>query len=144
MFRELTAALERWEPDTVAIGGSFYSVNAKSALKLGQVRGVALLAAACRKLPVAEYAPLKIKSSVVGYGLAKKEQVQFMVARLLGLDTVPEPADAADALAIAICHIHTAQTLALRESCDEVGIAVRGHSCARARSRSAGWTRARR
>ncbi len=114
VFRELTAELERWEPDAVAIEEVFYSVNAKSALKLGQVRGVALLAAACRKLPVAEYAPLKIKSSVVGYGLAKKEQVQFMVARLLQLDQVPQPADAADALAIAICHIHTAQTLAIQ------------------------------
>ena len=114
VFRELTAALERWEPDAVAIEEVFYSVNAKSALKLGQVRGVALLSAACRKLPVAEYVPLKIKSSVVGYGMAKKEQVQFMVARLLRLDSVPEPADAADALAIAICHIHTAQTLTLQ------------------------------
>jgi crossover junction endodeoxyribonuclease RuvC len=63
---------------------------------------------------VAEYAPLKIKSSVVGYGLAKKEQVQFMVARLLALAEPPQPADAADALAIAICHIHTAQTLLLQ------------------------------
>jgi crossover junction endodeoxyribonuclease RuvC len=107
----LMEELERWKPDTVAIEEVFYSVNAKSALKLGQVRGVALLAAARMGLPVAEYAPLKIKSSVVGYGLAKKEQVQFMVARLLGLKEVPEPADAADALAIAICHIHTAQTL---------------------------------
>jgi len=114
VFRELTAEMERWEPDTVAIEEVFYSVNAKSALKLGQVRGVALLAAASGQLPVAEYAPLKIKSSVVGYGLAKKEQVQFMVARLLGLAEVPEPADAADALAIAICHIHTAQTLSLQ------------------------------
>jgi crossover junction endodeoxyribonuclease RuvC len=114
VFRELTAELERWQPDAVAIEEVFYSVNAKSALKLGQVRGVALLAAACCKLPVAEYAPLKIKSSVVGYGLAKKEQVQFMVARLLELDQVPQPADAADALAIAICHIHTAQTLAIQ------------------------------
>jgi crossover junction endodeoxyribonuclease RuvC len=114
VFRQLTAELERWQPDAVAIEEVFYSVNAKSALKLGQVRGVALLAAACRKLPVAEYAPLKIKSSVVGYGLAKKEQVQFMVGRLLELDQVPEPADAADALAIAICHIHTAQTLAIQ------------------------------
>jgi crossover junction endodeoxyribonuclease RuvC len=114
VFRELTDELERWEPDAVAIEEVFYSVNAKSALKLGQVRGVALLAAACRGLEVAEYAPLKIKSSVVGYGLAKKEQVQFMVARLLGLDDVPEPADAADALAVAICHIHTYQTLALQ------------------------------
>ena len=111
VFRELTAALEQWQPEVVAIEEVFYSVNAKSALKLGQVRGVALLAAACQGLPVAEYAPLKIKSSVVGYGLAKKEQVQFMVARLLGLDKIPEPEDAADALAAAICHIHTAQTL---------------------------------
>ena len=116
VFRELTAELERWQPDTVAIEEVFYSVNAKSALKLGQVRGVALLAAACQKLPVAEYAPLKIKSSVVGYGLAKKEQVQFMVARLLDLAELPEPADAADALAIAICHIHTAETLAMQVS----------------------------
>ena len=73
-----------------------------------------LLAAARLGFPVAEYAPLKIKSSVVGYGLAKKEQVQFMVARLLNLAEVPQPADAADALAIAICHIHTAQTLAVQ------------------------------
>jgi crossover junction endodeoxyribonuclease RuvC len=114
VFRELSAELERWQPDTVAIEEVFYSVNAKSALKLGQVRGVALLAAARLGLPVAEYAPLKIKSSVVGYGLAKKEQVQFMVARLLNLAELPQPADAADALAIAICHIHTAQTLALQ------------------------------
>jgi crossover junction endodeoxyribonuclease RuvC len=114
IFRELTAELVRWQPEVVAIEGVFYSVNVKSALKLGQVRGVALLAAACQGLPVAEYAPLKIKSSVVGYGLAKKEQVQFMVARLLELPEVPEPADVADALAIAICHIHTAQTLILQ------------------------------
>jgi len=114
VYRRLTAELEHWQPDSVAVEEVFYSVNAKSALKLGQVRGVALLAAACQGLPVAEYAPLRIKSSVVGYGLAKKEQVQFMVARLLELPALPEPADAADALAIAICHIHTAQTLALQ------------------------------
>jgi crossover junction endodeoxyribonuclease RuvC len=114
VFRELSSELECWKPDAVAIEGVFYSVNAKSALKLGQVRGVALLAAAVQGLPVAEYAPLKIKSSVVGYGLAKKEQVQFMVARLLELAEIPQPADAADALAIAICHIHTAETLGLQ------------------------------
>ena len=111
VYRELTEAIERWQPEVVAIEEVFYSVNAKSALKLGQVRGVALLAAANLRRPVAEYAPLRIKSSVVGYGLAKKEQVQFMVARLLELTEIPEPSDAADALAIAICHIHTAQTL---------------------------------
>jgi crossover junction endodeoxyribonuclease RuvC len=114
VFRELITALECWQPEVVAIEEVFYSVNAKSALKLGQVRGVALLAAATRGLPVAEYAPLKIKSSVVGYGMAKKEQVQFMVARLLELKEIPQPADVADALAIAICHIHTAQTLTLQ------------------------------
>ena len=111
VYRELTEAMQRWQPEVVAVEEVFYSVNAKSALKLGQVRGVALLAAASYGAPVAEYAPLRIKSSVVGYGLAKKEQVQFMVARLLELEQVPEPPDAADALAIAICHIHTAQTL---------------------------------
>lgn len=116
VYRELCAQLEQWRPDAVAVEEVFYSVNAKSALKLGQVRGVALLAAACAGIPVAEYAPLRIKSSVVGYGLAQKQQVQFMVARLLGLAEPPQPADAADALAIAICHIHTAQTTALQEA----------------------------
>jgi crossover junction endodeoxyribonuclease RuvC len=109
---DLCAELERWRPDAVAIEEVFYSVNAKSALKLGEVRGVALLAANGAKVPIAEYAPLSVKSSVVGYGLAKKEQVQFMVARLLSLAELPQPADAADALAIAICHIHNAQTQA--------------------------------
>jgi crossover junction endodeoxyribonuclease RuvC len=114
VYRELTVQLEQWLPEVVAIEEVFYSVNVKSALKLGQVRGVALLSAARLGLPVAEYAPLRIKSSVVGYGLAQKKQVQFMVARLLGLADLPLPADAADALAIAICHIHTAQTLTLQ------------------------------
>jgi crossover junction endodeoxyribonuclease RuvC len=114
VYAQLTALLEVHRPDVVAIEEVFYSVNAKSALKLGQVRGVALLAAANAGLPVAEYAPLKIKSTVTGYGLAQKEQVQFMVARLLNLSVTPEPADAADALAIAICHIHHAQTSALQ------------------------------
>jgi crossover junction endodeoxyribonuclease RuvC len=115
LHRTLSAELERWRPEVVAIEEVFYSVNAKSALKLGQVRGVALLAAAEHQLPVAEYAPTVIKSSVVGYGLAKKEQVQFMVARLLKLPELPQPADAADALAIAICHLHTTQTVTLQE-----------------------------
>jgi crossover junction endodeoxyribonuclease RuvC len=110
VYRELQTLIALHRPDAVAVEEVFHSVNAQSALKLGHVRGVALLAAAGAGLPVFEYAPLKIKSSVVGYGLAKKEQVQFMVARLLELENVPEPADAADALARAICHIHHAQT----------------------------------
>lgn len=111
IYVELSALLATYQPDVVAVEEVFYSVNAKSALKLGHVRGVALLAAAMHGVPLAEYAPLTIKSAVVGYGLAQKQQVQFMVARLLRLDHAPEPEDAADALAIAICHIHTAQTL---------------------------------
>ncbi len=109
---ELHALIGQHRPDAIAIEEVFHSVNAQSALKLGHVRGVAFLAAAGHALPVFEYAPLKIKSTVVGYGLAKKEQVQYMVARLLELERAPEPADAADALAIAICHIHHAQTAA--------------------------------
>lgn len=115
VFVELSGLLAVYGPSIVAIEDVFFAANAKSALKLGHVRGVAMLAAASSGLEVAEYAPLSIKSAVVGYGLAAKEQVQFMVARLLDLERAPEPADAADALAIAICHIHTAQTtLALR------------------------------
>jgi len=110
VYAELSALMTLWQPEMVAIEEVFFSANAKSALKLGQVRGVAMLAAANCGLAVAEYAPLSIKSAVVGYGLAAKDQVGFMVARLLELDEVPKPADAADALAIAICHIHHAQT----------------------------------
>ncbi len=108
IYTELSGLMAVQQPDVVAIEEVFFSTNAKSALKLGQVRGVAMLAAAAGGRPVAEYAPLAIKSSVVGYGLAAKEQVQFMVMRLLRLDTVPDSPDAADALAIAICHLHTA------------------------------------
>ncbi len=108
---ELCARIALHDPDTIAIEDVFFSANAKSALKLGQVRGVALLAAAQCGRAVAEYAPLSVKSAVVGYGLAAKEQVQFMVMRLLSLAHAPDSPDAADALAIAICHLHTAQTL---------------------------------
>jgi crossover junction endodeoxyribonuclease RuvC len=116
VYAELCALIQAHTPDVVAVEEVFYSVNAKSALKLGHIRGVALLAAATAGLPVAEYAPLKIKSTVTGYGLAQKEQVQFMVARLLNLSELPQPADAADALAIAICHIQHAQTLAAQSA----------------------------
>src|ERR1700733_9296681 len=111
VYAELTALIALHQPEVVAIEEVFFSANVKSALKLGQVRGVAMLAAATCGLPVAEYAPLSIKSSVVGYGLAAKEQVQFMVKRLLDKESAFDSADAADALAIAICHIHTSQTL---------------------------------
>src|SRR6478672_6182744 len=111
IFSALQQVIAKNRPECVAIEDVFYAVNAKSALKLGQVRGVAMLAASSAGLPVAEYSPLSIKSAVVGYGRAEKEQVQHMVTRLLRLEQVPEPADAADALAIAICHLHTSATL---------------------------------
>ena len=114
VYAELIALITLHQPEVVAIEEVFFSANAKSALKLGQVRGVAMLAAATCNKPVVEYAPLSIKSAVVGYGLAAKEQVQFMVTRLLDLAESPKSPDAADALAIAICHIHTAQTLTLQ------------------------------
>jgi len=111
VYDALAAIIQNKRPDEVAIEDVFYAVNVKSALKLGQVRGVAMLAASAAGLEVAEYAPLSIKSAVVGYGRAEKHQVQHMVTRLLDLAEIPEPPDAADALAIAICHLHTAATL---------------------------------
>jgi crossover junction endodeoxyribonuclease RuvC len=111
IYSELGVIISEHQPDEVAIEDVFYALNVKSALKLGQVRGVAMLAAASAGLEVAEYSPLTIKSSVVGYGRAEKHQVQHMVARLLELPAPPEPMDASDALAVAICHLHTAATL---------------------------------
>jgi crossover junction endodeoxyribonuclease RuvC len=111
IFTQLGEIIVQHQPDEVAIEDVFYALNVKSALKLGQVRGVAMLAAAAAGLDVAEYSPLTIKSSVVGYGRAEKQQVQHMVIRLLDLASPPETMDASDALAIAICHLHTAGTL---------------------------------
>src|SRR5213082_436668 len=111
IYVDLTTVIHEYHPEFVAIEDVFYAVNVKSALKLGQIRGVAMLAASSAGIEVAEYSPLSIKSAVVGYGKASKHQVQQMVARLLNLDEVPEPTDAAHALAIAICHLHTSATL---------------------------------
>ena len=104
IYDELSAILSREKADIMAIEGVFYSSNVQSALKLGHVRGVALLVAAQQKLTVAEYSPLEIKSAIVGYGRAEKSQVQAMVQFLLRLPEIPTPDDAADALAVAICH----------------------------------------
>jgi crossover junction endodeoxyribonuclease RuvC len=111
IFVRLGEIILEHHPDNVAIEDVFYALNVKSAFKLGQVRGVAMLAAATAGLEVAEYSPLTIKLAVVGYGKAQKVQVQHMVMRLLNLEEIPQPADAADALAIAICHLHTSATL---------------------------------
>src|ERR1700751_4803027 len=111
IYTRLDELIREHQPDEVAIEDVFYALNVKSALKLGQVRGVAMLAAAAAGLEVSEYSPLTIKSAVVGYGRAEKQQVQHMVTRLLDLATIPEPPDVADALAIAICHLHIAASL---------------------------------
>jgi len=112
----LAEIIRTHSPEEVAIEDVFYAVNVKSALKLGHVRGVAMLVAAQAGLGVVAYSPLSIKSAVVGYGKAEKSQVQVMVARLLDLPAPPEPPDVADALAIAICHLHTAGTLRRQQS----------------------------
>ncbi|HEX4023014.1 MAG TPA: crossover junction endodeoxyribonuclease RuvC [Acidobacteriaceae bacterium] len=119
VFAELQTLMAQHQPDVVAIEEVFHAANSRTALLLGQVRGVALLAAATSKLEIAEYAPLAVKSAVSGYGLADKQQVQFMVMRLLELTVAPEPMDASDALAIAICHIHHAQTMAAQQRIPE-------------------------
>jgi crossover junction endodeoxyribonuclease RuvC len=106
VFSGVEEVIERFEPDVVSIEEAFYAVNVNVAMKLGQVRGVVLLLAEQRGIEIAEYAPRLIKQTVVGYGNAEKGQVGEMVRILLRLKSVPAPHDAADALAIAICHFH--------------------------------------
>jgi crossover junction endodeoxyribonuclease RuvC len=106
IHRALLALLRDCQPSAVAIENLFHAVNVRSALKLGHARGVAMLAAVEAGVDVVEYTPAEIKRAVVGYGRAEKTQVQQMVKLLLGLDTVPSPHDAADALAVALCHVH--------------------------------------
>ena len=102
----LAALLRECAPDAAAVEDLFYARNARSALTLGHVRGVVMLAAAEAGVPVAEYAPAEVKRAVAGYGRADKRQVQQMVALLLGLTAPPEQLDVTDALAVAICHAH--------------------------------------
>jgi crossover junction endodeoxyribonuclease RuvC len=96
-------------PDAVAVESVFAALNIRTALKLAEVRGVVLLAAAQASIPAHSYSPREVKSSVAGYGAASKQQMQQMVSSALGLKEVPEPADAADALAVALCHAHLAR-----------------------------------
>jgi crossover junction endodeoxyribonuclease RuvC len=103
----LSVLLAQCRPDGVAIESLFHAVNVRSALKLGHARGVAMLAAVEAGVTVVEYTPAEIKRAVVGYGRAEKHQVQHMVKLILGLREPPTPHDAADALAVAICHAHS-------------------------------------
>lgn len=104
---ELDNLLTRYSPDVVAVEQLYYQKNSKTVITVAQGRGVVLMTAASRGIEVAEYTPLQVKQSVVGYGQADKNQVQFMVQKILHLDKPPKPDDAADALAIAICHINS-------------------------------------
>jgi crossover junction endodeoxyribonuclease RuvC len=104
IFEGLSRIIEEKSPEELAIEETFYSKNAKSALVMGQARGVAILAGACAKISVWEYSPKEVKCSIVGQGNASKFQVQYMVKNLLGLKDLPQPHDAADALAVALCH----------------------------------------
>ncbi|HSB07897.1 MAG TPA: crossover junction endodeoxyribonuclease RuvC [Blastocatellia bacterium] len=110
--KRLEEVMERLAPQACAVEETFYAANVKTALKLGHVRGVILLAAARAGIEVFEYSPLEIKSALVGYGRADKQQVQEMVRLLLKLKEPPQPLDASDALAVAICHANTAPTKA--------------------------------
>ena len=103
----LASLLAEHRPDCVAIENVFHAKNVRSALKLGHARGVALLAASQAGMTVVEYSPAEIKRAVVGFGRAEKHQVGQMIKLLLGLDRAPSPHDAADALAVAICHLHS-------------------------------------
>jgi crossover junction endodeoxyribonuclease RuvC len=111
IYDGVAKVLDTHSPDVLSVEDTFYAVNAQVALKLGQVRGTMLLIAEQMGLEIAEYAPRLVKSTVVGYGNADKNQVGQMVKILLNLKAVPTPHDAADALAIAICHFHHAGTL---------------------------------
>ena len=103
---ELGALIERYKPDVVAVEELFFCRNVTTALIVGQARGVVILTAARAGVPVSEYKPMEVKQAVTGYGRAPKAQVQEMVRLLLNLDHVPQPDDAADAVAVAVCHVH--------------------------------------
>lgn len=107
IYSEVCALLDRCKPEAMAIEKLYFNTNQKTAIAVAQARGVLLLAAQQRNIPTFEYTPLQVKQSVVGYGRAEKKQVQEMTRLMLGLDKIPKPDDAADALAMAICHCHT-------------------------------------
>ncbi len=109
IYRELIGLISKYHPTDAVVEKLFFSKNVRTALSVGQARGVALLAAAQSKVVIHEYTPLEVKQAVVGYGRAEKMQIQQMVKMLLRLDSIPQPDDAADALAMAICHAHSAR-----------------------------------
>ena len=116
LYRATASLLDDHQPDAVAVEQLFFARNVTTAITVGQARGVVLLAAAMAEIPVTEYSPSEVKHAVAGYGKADKRQMQEMVRIVLGMETVPRPDDAADALAIALCHGQTAPFLQRVES----------------------------
>ncbi|MFA5098196.1 MAG: crossover junction endodeoxyribonuclease RuvC [Candidatus Margulisiibacteriota bacterium] len=110
---QLSDLIARFSPDSVAVEQLFFTSNAKTAIKVGEARGVILLTAAKQGVSVAEYTPLQVKQALTGYGKADKKQIQYMVKMLLKCKETPKPDDAADALAIAICHVNSRKLRAL-------------------------------
>ena len=108
LFKGLNELFEKYQPDAVSVEELFFNKNVKTAIAVGQARGVALLAVTNFGIPLFEYTPLQAKQAVVGYGRAEKQQIQHMVKTILNLKEIPKPDDAADALAIAITHINNA------------------------------------
>jgi crossover junction endodeoxyribonuclease RuvC len=106
----ISGLVEQFQPDAVAVESVFTSLNMRTALKLAEMRGVVLLAAAQAQIPAHSYSPREIKASVAGFGGASKQQIQQMVRSLLHMDVIPEPADASDALAVALCHAQAARS----------------------------------
>ncbi len=107
IYQEMSGLIRDFAPDAVAVEALFFGRNVTTALTVGQARGVLLLAAAQAGLPIYEYKPAEVKQALAGYGNADKRQMQEMVRIMLGLDVIPRPDDAADAVAIAICHLHS-------------------------------------
>lgn len=107
IYTEMTMYIDKYKPNAVAIEELFFNSNQKTAINVAQARGVLLVAVANKNVPISEYTPLQVKQSVTGYGRADKKQIQSMVKMILGLNVIPKPDDAADALALAICHAHS-------------------------------------
>ena len=111
IYRDMQTVLQRYHPDVLSIEKLYFTNNKTTGIDVAQARGVILLSATQTNMQVYEYTPMQVKQSVVGYGLAEKQQVMEMTRRLLGLEKVPRPDDTADALALAICHAHCAGSL---------------------------------
>lgn len=119
LYENLEELLQTHSPDSSAVEKLYFQKNVRTAMSVSQARGVTLLALARANLPIAEYTPTEIKQAITGYGAADKKQMQDMVRILLNLDEIPQPDDAADALAVAVCHLQSAKTQALYDQAAE-------------------------